>query len=97
MGQPSSRIARGRFASSRYDDHGMRRKRFMKAKDLDKQFDAGKDLTKYLDLSRARRVNETPKRVNVDFPAWMIHSLDKEASRLGVTRQSIIKVWISER
>lgn len=69
----------------------------MKAKDLDKKFDAGEDISKYLDLSRARRVNETPKRVNVDFPAWMIHSLDKEASRLGVTRQSIIKVWISER
>ncbi len=69
----------------------------MKAKDLDKKFDAGEDISKYLDLSRARRVNETPKRVNVDFPAWMINSLDKEASRLGVTRQSIIKVWISER
>lgn len=69
----------------------------MKAKDLDKKFDAGEDIAKYLDLSRARRVNETPKRVNVDFPAWMINSLDKEASRLGVTRQSIIKVWISER
>ena len=69
----------------------------MKAKDLDKKFDAGEDILKYLDFSRARRVNETPKRVNVDFPAWMIHSLDKEASRLGVTRQSIIKVWISER
>lgn len=69
----------------------------MKAKDLDKKFDAGEDISKYLDLSRARRVNETPRRVNVDFPAWMINSLDKEASRLGVTRQSIIKVWISER
>lgn len=69
----------------------------MKAKDLDKKFDAGEDISKYLDLSRARRVNETPKRVNVDFPAWMVHSLDKEAGRLGVTRQSIIKVWISER
>ncbi|MFA6317041.1 MAG: CopG family transcriptional regulator [Elusimicrobiota bacterium] len=69
----------------------------MKAKDLDKLFDAGGDIAKYLDLSRARRVNESPRRVNVDFPAWMIHSLDKEASRLGVTRQSIIKIWISER
>jgi len=69
----------------------------MKAKNLDKLFDTGKDISKFLDLSRARRVNETPKRVNVDFPAWMIHSLDKEANRLGVTRQSIIKVWISER
>lgn len=69
----------------------------MKAKDLDKLFDTGGDITKFLDISRAKRTNEAPKRVNVDFPSWMIHSLDKEASRLGVTRQSIIKVWISER
>lgn len=69
----------------------------MKAKELDKRFDAGSDISKFLDMSRAKRTNETPKRVNVDFPAWMVHSLDKEASRLGVTRQSIIKVWISER
>jgi hypothetical protein len=69
----------------------------MKAKALDKLFDAGGDISKFLDLSRARRTNQTPRRVNVDFPAWMIHSLDKEAGRLGVTRQSIIKVWISER
>ncbi len=69
----------------------------MKAKDLDKRFDEGKDISEFLDISRAKRINEAPRRVNVDFPAWMIHSLDKEASRLGVTRQSIIKVWISER
>ena len=69
----------------------------MKAKDLDKLFDSGGNISKYLDLARAKRTNEEPKRVNVDFPAWMIHSLDKEADRLGVTRQSIIKVWISER
>jgi biotin operon repressor len=69
----------------------------MKAKRLDKKFDAGEDISKFLDLSRARRTNQEPKRVNVDFPSWMIHSLDKEADRLGVTRQSIIKFWISER
>jgi hypothetical protein len=69
----------------------------MKAKALDKLFDAGGDVSQFLDLARARRANQTPRRVNVDFPAWMIHSLDKEAGRLGVTRQSIIKVWISER
>ena len=69
----------------------------MKAKDLDKLFDSGGNISKYLDLARAKRTNEEPKRVNVDFPAWMVHSLDKEADRLGVTRQSIIKVWISER
>jgi hypothetical protein len=69
----------------------------MKARALDKLFDAGADVSGFLDLANARRTNQTPRRVNVDFPAWMIHSLDKEAGRLGVTRQSIIKVWISER
>jgi biotin operon repressor len=69
----------------------------MKAKELDRKFDAGEDVSRVLDLSRAKRTNQEPKRVNVDFPSWMIHSLDKEADRLGVTRQSIIKVWIAER
>lgn len=69
----------------------------MKAKNLDKKFDEGKDITKNLDISKARRPLQAQKRVNVDFPTWMIDSLDKEASRLGVTRQSIIKIWLSER
>ena len=69
----------------------------MKARSLDKKFDEGKDITKDLDLSKARRPLQAQKRVNVDFPIWMIESLDKEAARLGVTRQSIIKVWLSER
>ena len=68
----------------------------MKANDFDKRFDDGEDVTSDLDLTRARRPNETPKRVNVDFPTWMVESLDREAKRLGVTRQSIIKVWIAE-
>ena len=69
----------------------------MKASELDKKFDGGEDITDFLDLKRAKRTVQEQKRVNVDFPVWMIHSLDKEAKRLGVTRQSIIKVWISER
>jgi hypothetical protein len=69
----------------------------MKAKSLDKKFDEGKDISKDLDLSKARRPLQAHKRVNVDFPIWMIESLDKEAARLGVTRQSIIKVWLSDR
>ena len=69
----------------------------MKAKDFDKKFDSGEDITKYLDVSNARRPGQEQKRVNVDFPVWMIHSLDKEAKRLGVPRQSIIKIWIAER
>ena len=67
----------------------------MKAKGFDKAFDSGGDVIKYLDLSRARRPWQEQKRVNVDFPLWMIHSLDREAKRLGVPRQSLIKVLIA--
>ncbi len=69
----------------------------MKARDFDKKFDEGKDISKYLDISKARRPKQEQKRVNVDFPLWMIQLLDKEAKRLGVPRQSIIKVWVAER
>jgi len=69
----------------------------MKAKKFDSDFDSGKDVTGALDLPKARRPLQKQKRVNVDFPTWMIDSLDREASRLGVTRQSIIKVWLAER
>ena len=69
----------------------------MKAKKFDTDFDNGKDITGALGLSKARRPLQEHKRVNVDFPIWMIASLDREASRLGVTRQSIIKVWLAER
>ena len=69
----------------------------MKAKDLDKKFDSGEDITEFLDISNVRRPGQDQKRVNVDFPVWMIHSLDREAKRLGVPRQSIIKIWIAER
>ena len=69
----------------------------MKAKALDKKFDEGKSVMEDLDLSKARRPNQEQKRVNVDFPIWMIQSLDKEAKRLGVPRQSIIKIWLAER
>ena len=69
----------------------------MKAKDLDRKFDAGEDVSAHLDPSNARRLNQQPKRVNVDFPLWMVQSLDREAHRLGVPRQSIIKLWIAER
>ena len=69
----------------------------MKARDFDKKFDTGQDVSQVLDIARAARVNQQQKRVNVDFPSWMVHALDREASRLGVTRQSIIKEWIADR
>ncbi len=70
----------------------------MKASEFDKLVDEGQaDIIEHLDLSSERRPNLEPRRVNVDFPAWMVDSLDKEARRLGVPRQSIIKIWIAER
>lgn len=69
----------------------------MKAEEFDEKFDRGENVVDDLDLGTARRPDEAPRRVNVDFPSWMVASLDAEARRLGVTRQSIIKVWIAER
>ena len=69
----------------------------MKAEAFDKMFDDGEDISHLLDLSSARRPNQEQKRVNVDFPQWMVDQLDSEARRVGVTRQSIIKVWLAER
>jgi len=75
----------------------LKRWHFMKAKKFEQQFDDGIDITASLDLSKSKRVLQEQKRVNVDFPTWMIDSLDREASKLGVTRQSVIKVWLAER
>jgi len=69
----------------------------MKAKTFDKNFDDNKDISNTVDTAKAKRLNREQKRVNVDFPIWMITALDKEAKHLGVTRQSIIKIWLAER
>ncbi|WAJ71944.1 type II toxin-antitoxin system BrnA family antitoxin [Catenovulum adriaticum] len=69
----------------------------MKASEFEKKFDDGDDIVSSLDLSKAKRTTQETKRVNVDFPTWMLDSLDREANRVGVTRQSIIKVWLAER
>ena len=73
------------------------------AKEFDKKFDDGEDISEYLDFSNAiklkdvKRLKTETKKVNVDFPEWIIESLDQEAKKIGVTRQSIMKVWIAER
>ena len=67
-----------------------------KASEFDKAFDEGEDITEYLDLGKAQRPNYKTRRVNVDFPDWMIRALDRESRRLGVTRQALIKLWIAE-
>ena len=69
----------------------------MKATEFDKRFDDGEDLADKVDWSKARRPNVETKRVNVDFPAWVVSGLDQQAQRLGVTRQALIKLWIAEK
>lgn len=74
-----------------------KKKNTIKAEELERKFDAGEDISRYLDWENARRPGLDQRRVNVDLPVWMIGSLDREAKRVGVTRQSIVKVWLAER
>ena len=68
-----------------------------KAREFDRAFDRGENVSRYLDTANARRPGLEQRRVNVDFPAWIIDALDREAARLGVTRQSLVKIWIADR
>jgi hypothetical protein len=68
-----------------------------KATSFDNKFDDGKSIIEHLDLSKARRPAEEQKRINMEMPVWMLAKLDREAKRLGVTRQSVIKIWLAER
>ncbi|MFM7266516.1 MAG: type II toxin-antitoxin system BrnA family antitoxin [Cyanobium sp.] len=69
----------------------------MNSPEFDRRFEEGESVLEALDLEAARRPRLEARRVNVDFPLWMVEQLDREASRLGVTRQSIIKLWLAER
>lgn len=69
----------------------------MKASDFDKKFDDGEDITEFLDMKSTSRPNLEQKRVNVDFPSWMVEKIDKEANRIGITRQSLIKMWLADK
>ena len=70
----------------------------MKASEIDKKFDNNQeDILEYFDTSKIKMINEETKRVNIDFPAWMVESLDKEAKHIGVSRQAVIKMWLAER
>lgn len=72
-------------------------KKTITAEEFDRRFDEGESIVEYLDLTTLRRPGQEAKRVNVDFPAWVVNGLDTEARRLGVTRQALIKIWIAER
>jgi len=69
----------------------------MKASEFDRLFEAGEDVAAYLDKSRIKRPGLEQRRITVDIPAWMVHQLDREAMRLGITRQSVIKMWIAQK
>lgn len=69
----------------------------MKATEFDKKFDNGEDISGLLNLNNAKRINLNPKRINLEMPVWMLEKIDKEAGKLGVTRQSVIKIWLAER
>jgi len=69
----------------------------MKATEFDQRFDAGEDMSAEIDWTRARRLNVEAKRVNVDFPGWVVAGLDRQAQKLGISRQALIKMWIAER
>ena len=70
----------------------------MKASEIDKKFDENQEnILEYFDTSKIRMLNEEPKRVNIDFPAWMVDSLDREAKHIGVSRQAVIKMWLAEK
>lgn len=75
----------------------MTAKKTITAEEFDRRFDEGESVIEFLDMDSLHQPNRVPKRVNVDFPAWVVSGLDKEASRLGVTRQALIKIWIAER
>lgn len=75
----------------------MKSKHTITAEELDEKFDNGEDISEYVDWSSARRINEVPQRVNIDFPRWVVQRLDREANRLGVSRQALLKIWIAER
>jgi len=95
IGRPFALDAASGRESSQFAGRGKRR--FMKARQFDEKFDAGEDVSGEIDWEKARRPNLALKRVNVDFPAWVIEALDREARRLGVTRQALVKLWIAER
>ena len=75
----------------------MKARETITTEEFDEMFDNGEDISAYVDWSKARRPNQEARRVNVDFPAWMVDGLDKQARHLGVTRQSLIKMWIAEK
>jgi hypothetical protein len=75
----------------------MKKQSTITAQEFEQQFDEGEDITPFIDMSSIRRPGMEPRRVNVDFPEWMIEKLDWQSRLIGVSRQALVKLWISER
>ncbi len=71
-------------------------KRRINVKSFDEAFDQGKDVTPYMDLHTAK-LRQPTQRINVNIPKGLLDQVDQEASRVGVPRTSLIKIWIAER
>lgn len=97
MGRQSGQSGAKRSASSQSDAQEKKKRVFTTAAELDRAFDDGEEVLHAFDLENAHRPSLEPRRVNVDFPTWVVQGLDREAERLGVTRQALIKLWIAER
>jgi hypothetical protein len=69
----------------------------MKTEDLDRKFDDGEEVLQYFDTATIKRPGLEINHVDVDFPQWMLEAIDREAQRLGIQRQAVIKTWIAER
>ena len=97
IGPQSGQSAEKKSVSSPSADPAETKSAVISAEDFDKAFDDGEDVGALVDWDNARRPGHEPRRVNVDFPTWVVEGLDREAERLGVTRQALIKIWIAER
>ncbi|QYE34494.1 BrnA antitoxin family protein [Polymorphobacter sp. PAMC 29334] len=96
-GRRSSPAAASASASSQSDAPATTKPASISVEEFDRKFDDGEDISEYLDFTTTRRPGLDPKRVNVDFPSWMVFSLDREAKKRGVTRQALIKMWLADR
>jgi len=96
-GQQSVRDVTVGYGSSRSGEAGRANAKSMTVAEFDAAFDNGEDVDHLIDWSSAKRINEAAKRVNVDFPLWMVRALDAQAKKRGVTRQALIKMWLADR
>jgi hypothetical protein len=73
------------------------KKKSISAVEFDEKFEKKENLVPYLQTDKITKPGLKSRRVSVDFPEWMVQELDRAAQKLGITRQSLIKVFISDK